>query len=60
MNKRVLVIVRRMGMGGVERASITLCNALVKRGHQVDLLVMKGDALLMPDENYQLKVSTWA
>lgn len=54
MNKRVLVIVRRMGMGGVERATITLCNALAKRGHQVDLLVMKGDALLMPDENVRV------
>ncbi|QJQ99308.1 glycosyltransferase [Halomonas sp. PGE1] len=50
MAHRILIVVRRMGMGGVEQATVTLANAMAAEGHQVELLVLKGEPLLTPDD----------
>ena len=49
--KRILLIIRRLGMGGIERATITLANAMANAGHEVDLLVLKGTPELKPNPN---------
>lgn len=41
--KRVLLVLRRMGMGGIEQATRTLARALQNAGHEAHLLVLKGD-----------------
>ncbi|WP_442489825.1 glycosyltransferase [Halomonas litopenaei] len=40
--KRVLLVLRRMGMGGIEQATRTLARALQNDGHESHLLVLKG------------------
>ena len=42
--KRVLLVLRRMGMGGIEQATRTLARALQSAGHEAHLLVLKGAA----------------
>ncbi|MAY72243.1 MAG: glycosyl transferase [Halomonas sp.] len=42
--KRVLLVLRRMGMGGIEKATRTLAKALQHAGHEAHLLVLKGAA----------------
>lgn len=48
MNQRILIIIRRLGMGGIEQATVTLANALATQGHRVELLVLKGQPQLTP------------
>lgn len=40
--KRVLLVLRRMGMGGIEQATRTLARALQNDGHESHLLLLKG------------------
>lgn len=52
--KRILLIIRRLGMGGIERATITLANAMAEQGHEVHLLVLKGTPQLRPSDDVTL------
>ncbi len=48
--RRVLIIVRRLNMGGIQKASLSLANGLLAGGHEVHLLVLKGTPeLTIPD-----------
>ncbi|SDK74625.1 Glycosyltransferase involved in cell wall bisynthesis [Franzmannia pantelleriensis] len=40
-SKRILLVIRRLGLGGIEQATITLANALHHADHDVHLLVLK-------------------
>ena len=40
--KRVLLVLRRMAMGGIEQATRTLARTLQSAGHEAHLLVLKG------------------
>ncbi|WP_108447788.1 glycosyltransferase [Halomonas sp. BN3-1] len=42
--KRVLLVLRRMGMGGIEQATRNLARELQSAGHEAHLLVLKGTA----------------
>ncbi|MES3675873.1 glycosyltransferase [Halomonas elongata] len=39
---RILITLRRLGTGGIEQATLTLANAMAAAGHEVHLLVLKG------------------
>lgn len=41
MTKRVLVVVRSLRIGGMERVAVNLCDAFASEGHEVHLLSMK-------------------
>ncbi|MGQ7247158.1 glycosyltransferase [Halomonas sp. V046] len=41
--RRFLLVLRRMGIGGIEQATQTLADALATAGHDVHLLVLKGE-----------------
>lgn len=41
MTKRVLVVVRSLRIGGMERVAVNLCDAFAEEGHEVHLLSMK-------------------
>ncbi|MBZ9540462.1 glycosyltransferase [Modicisalibacter tunisiensis] len=48
--RRVLIIVRRLNMGGIQKASLSLASGLLAGGHEVHLLVLKGTPeLTVPD-----------
>jgi glycosyltransferase involved in cell wall biosynthesis len=47
--QRILIVLRRLAMGGIEQASLTLANAMAREGHEVHLLVLKGSGQLQPD-----------
>lgn len=49
MNKRVLLIVRSLRLGGMERMTVNLANALARQGHDVHILVLKRRVDLEPD-----------
>ncbi|SEM37583.1 glycosyltransferase [Halomonas caseinilytica] len=45
---RLLITLRRLGTGGIEQASLTLANAMAAAGHEVHLLVLKGQPTHTP------------
>lgn len=48
--QRILLIIRKLKIGGIERATIDMANALQRLGHEVHLTVLKGGDALAPDE----------
>jgi len=44
--KRVMIVVRRLNMGGIEKASLTLAKAMCDAGCDVHLMVLKGEPSL--------------
>ncbi|PRY67380.1 glycosyltransferase [Halomonas ventosae] len=46
--RRILITLRRLGTGGIERATLTLANAMAAEGHEVHLLVLKGQPERLP------------
>ncbi|EPC04112.1 hypothetical protein L861_02035 [Litchfieldella anticariensis FP35 = DSM 16096] len=49
--RRILIVIRRLGIGGIEQATLTLANALAGQGHDVHLLVLKGQPKQTPASN---------
>jgi glycosyltransferase involved in cell wall biosynthesis len=47
--RRVLLVVRTLGLGGMERMTVNLANALARQGHDVHLMVFKNRVELKPD-----------
>ena len=52
--KRVLIVLRRLGMGGIEQASMTLASAIAKEGHEVHMLALKGTPIYSPEPPVKL------
>ncbi|WP_280337238.1 glycosyltransferase [Salinicola acroporae] len=42
MTQRVLLVVRKLSIGGIERVTVNLANVLAREGHDVHVLVLKG------------------
>ncbi|MGL4449274.1 MAG: glycosyltransferase [Aeromonas sp.] len=51
---KILIITRRLNMGGIEIASINLANAMADAGHDVHLWSLRGKATLKPKQNVTL------
>lgn len=49
--KQILIILRRLQHGGIEKATINLANALATQGHQVHIWVLRGQAMQMPNSS---------
>ncbi|WP_110669596.1 glycosyltransferase [Salinicola halophilus] len=49
MTQRVLLVVRKLSIGGIERVTVNLANVLAREGHEVHVLVLKGGHELAPD-----------
>lgn len=49
MTQRVLLVVRKLSIGGIERVTVNLANVLAREGHEVHLLVLKGGNELAPE-----------
>ncbi|MEQ6888239.1 glycosyltransferase [Halomonas sp. CS7] len=49
--QRILITLRRLGTGGIEQATLTLANAMASQGHDVHLLVLKGQPERLPDHH---------
>ena len=49
MSQRVLLVVRKLSIGGIERVTVNLANVLAREGHDVHVLVLKGGYELAPD-----------
>lgn len=47
--QRVLLVIRKLKIGGIERVAIDLANAMHRQGHEVHLLVLKGGSDLAPE-----------
>ncbi|MFC0266825.1 glycosyltransferase [Kushneria aurantia] len=55
MTQRILLVVRRLNIGGIQRVTINLANVLNRAGHDVHVLVLKGgDEELLPDPGVTL------
>ena len=54
MTQRVLLIVRKLNIGGIQRVTINLANVLHRAGHDVHVLVLKGGDELLPDPGVTL------
>lgn len=52
--KRILIVLRRLGMGGIEQASKTLAQAFINEGHEVHMMVLKGKAAYAPAPSVKL------
>lgn len=50
MTQRVLLVVRKLSIGGIERVTVNLANVLAREGHDVHVLVLKGGHELVPDD----------
>lgn len=48
MQKKILFILPSLCVGGLERVQVTLANALVKRGHDVTIIVLENQFDLLP------------
>ncbi|MCE3027886.1 MULTISPECIES: glycosyltransferase [unclassified Salinicola] len=48
MSQRVLLVLRKLKIGGIERATLDLASVLVREGHEVHVLVLKGGHELEP------------
>ncbi|WP_110685620.1 glycosyltransferase [Salinicola aestuarinus] len=49
MTQRILLVVRKLSIGGIERVTVNLANVLAREGHDVHVLVLKGGHELAPD-----------
>ncbi|WP_110673698.1 glycosyltransferase [Salinicola sp. RZ23] len=49
MTQRVLLVLRKLKIGGIERATVNLANVLAREGHEVHVLVLKGGNELEPN-----------
>lgn len=50
IRRRILLVVRRIKTGGIERATLNLAEGLVQCGHDVHLMILKGQSELpVPD-----------
>ncbi|WP_176504090.1 glycosyltransferase [Cobetia sp. 5-11-6-3] len=49
MKQRVLLVVRKLNIGGIQRNTVNLANVLCREGHEVHVLVLKGELELIPD-----------
>ena len=47
--QRILLIARSLQMGGIERNTVNLANAMAAAGHDVHILVLKRRVVLQPD-----------
>jgi glycosyltransferase involved in cell wall biosynthesis len=47
---RILIVTRSLQMGGIERHSVTLANAFLALGHEVDILSFKKRYVIKPDK----------
>jgi len=47
--QRILITLRRLGTGGIEQSTLTLANAMAAEGHEVHVLVLKGQPERLPD-----------
>lgn len=54
MKQRVLLIVRKLNIGGIQRNTVNLANVLHREGHEVHVLVLKGELELVPDAGVHL------
>lgn len=54
--QRVLLVVRKLNIGGIQRNTINLANVLCREGHDVHVLVLKGELELTPDPGVHLHV----
>lgn len=54
MNQRILLIVRKLNIGGIQRVTVNLANVLHRAGHDVHVLVLKGGNELLPDPGITL------
>ena len=52
--QRLLLVVRRLHTGGIEKATLNLAAGLLAYGHEVHLLLLKGTSLLPLPEGLQL------
>lgn len=52
--QRLLLVVRRLHTGGIEKATLNLAAGLLASGHEVHLLLLKGHSLLPLPEGLQL------
>ncbi|WP_158701059.1 glycosyltransferase [Phytohalomonas tamaricis] len=50
MPQRILLIVRRLNIGGIERVTVNLANTLHRLGHEVHILTLKKGVELAPME----------
>jgi glycosyltransferase involved in cell wall biosynthesis len=48
---KVLLVITGLGMGGAEHVVVNLADALVERGHQVKIVYLTGDALVLPQHS---------
>lgn len=51
---RILIVTRSLQMGGIERHSVTLANAFLALGHEVDILVIKRRYVIRPDDGVRV------
>jgi len=49
MTQRVLLVVRKLSIGGIERVTVNLANVLAREGHDVHVLVLKHGNELAPN-----------
>lgn len=54
MKQRVLLVVRKLNIGGIQRNTVNLANVLHREGHEVHVLVLKGELELVPDTGVHL------
>lgn len=54
MKQRVLLVVRKLNIGGIQRNTVNLANVLHREGHEVHVLVLKGELELVPDAGVHL------
>lgn len=54
--QRVLLVARSLQMGGVERNTVNLANAMVEQAHEVHVLVLKDRLELKPDPRVHVHV----
>ncbi|MBZ9557582.1 glycosyltransferase [Halomonas coralii] len=52
--RRILIVVRRLNMGGIQKAALSLARGLLQEGHDVHLLVLKGRPELTPPAGTQV------
>lgn len=52
--QRVLLVVRRLKTGGIEKATLNLAKGLLAAGHHVHLMLLKGTSELPLPQGLQL------
>lgn len=48
---KILLVITGLGMGGAEHVVVNLADALVERGHNVKIVYLTGDALVLPENS---------